>query len=831
MQIIRSIQFGECAVNERLDTTLRVENNTEDLAVPFEFRKIAHFKTDPAKDVLHPMSDRAIAVTFLPKNLGVFSSTIVLALVGGIYEVPIKLYGISRKVGQKPNPLRGPEAMKKDFEEERKYFQDEKARRQIERKAGESSIPRWLKESTTWQMEQSLKGNAMENIEDLARTDKKRNTFLEEARVAREQRTIRQQKMKNTAKKFPKSLEDYLNDPDLNLEEGRPPSPKMFLTATNDPLWVVKPIGKHEPAAIDTKRMIEYETMDSKRQYRKQPFDPRPKGEEQSAHCNAELTGEDLQKIAAGPITIDFGNLFVNSEEVRYFSVRNDLHQFVMVHLMETRDLQISPEQQVIPGGAIASFTLKFKSSTPQDYNRSVTYKINEKHTFNICVKAKVEPVKLDVYPPHLNFQFNYENLKRSVDADLEIRNPGNWPAKYTIKLDQIVPAFKISTPTDQDEFTIEKKDVHRIKVAYMPPEDSKGETAKITITVAYGSPVEVTCAGECPKGDCEVVDGKEIDFGELQVGDTMSEERLIKLRTNPTKEYKYSVVEVDTREIPELRLNNHENPFRLHSNDESGQLSFSLDCKEPKQIEGNVLFYVRGGKTQSAKVRANVIVPNVSIKEGDFDFGLVTSQGPQTKLMTLVNKSSIKATLIMILVDNRELSIVRPPGQAEKEGTLAVMAEEKKEAVGTACRAFTPGVAEDIDQEMSDDEDEEAPQEEEEEDRGKNYTIVVPPNAEFALLLKFTPDITNHERRKIPLPLEIKGVGKTNDIRRVSCDAKQGVGRDRGNEAAEDLARPGQAGLRAEGGDWRKALSHVQGPCRTSVLRSSGVADEPAGD
>ena len=68
--------------------------------------------------------------------------------------------------------------------------------------------------------------------------------------------------------------------------------------------------------------------------------------------------------------------------------------------------------------------------------------------------------------------------------------------------------------------------------------------------------------------------------------------------------------------------------------------------------------------------------------------------------------------------------------------------------------------------EEGSEDEEERPP--EEEDNQGKNYMISVPANAEFVLLLKFTPDITNHERRKIPLPIEIKGVGKTNDIRRV---------------------------------------------------------------
>ena len=124
-------------VNERLDTTLRIDNDTEELSVPFEFKKIAHFHTDPKKDKLPPIGHRFIDMAFKPKNLGVFSSTMMLELVGGIYTVPIKLYGISRKIGSKMKQKRGPEATKQNLIQPKKFFQDEKAQKQLaqERKA------------------------------------------------------------------------------------------------------------------------------------------------------------------------------------------------------------------------------------------------------------------------------------------------------------------------------------------------------------------------------------------------------------------------------------------------------------------------------------------------------------------------------------------------------------------------------------------------------------------------------------------------------------------------------------------------------------------------
>lgn len=73
--------------------------------------------------------------------------------------------------------------------------------------------------------------------------------------------------------------------------------------------------------------------------------------------------------------------------------------------------------------------------------------------------------------------------------------------------------------------------------------------------------------------------------------------------------------------------------------------------------------------------------------------------------------------------------------------------------------------LADDIDENQSDEEDE-TPVEEVE--LSKNYKIGVPAMSKFVLLLKFTPDVTIHGKRSIQLPIEIKGAGKTNDVKRV---------------------------------------------------------------
>ena len=198
------------------------------------------------------------------------------------------------------------------------------------------------------------------------------------------------------------------------------------------------------------------------------------------------------------------------------------------MRFLDNRDnIQIIPEQQVIPASAVATFTLKFKSSKPQEYNRALPYKINDKHTFNICAKAKVEPVKLDVSPILMNFQMTSDNSERSMESYLRIVNPGNWIAKYSIELAQQNHAFKMQT----GQFTIDKKETKQFKVTYTPSEDTQVEEAKILISILDGEKLEISCRGTCPRGDCELVDKTDIDFGEVQVGAAESEEKYIKIK------------------------------------------------------------------------------------------------------------------------------------------------------------------------------------------------------------------------------------------------------------------------------------------------------------
>jgi hypothetical protein len=80
--------------------------------------------------------------------------------------------------------------------------------------------------------------------------------------------------------------------------------------------------------------------------------------------CNAELKGEELQKIFAGPTQIDIGKIYVNSTVVRTFTVRNDLRTSIKVKLeIEHKELKGSySNAQIIPTSQTAGFEIVFLS-------------------------------------------------------------------------------------------------------------------------------------------------------------------------------------------------------------------------------------------------------------------------------------------------------------------------------------------------------------------------------------------------------------------------------------------------------------------------------------
>ena len=117
--------FPTCPLGDRRDVPIKIENLNDQLEISFSFSKVAQFTVDPDQGKLLPKQSKSLNFAFIPKNLGVFHTTILLQFIDGAYKVPIHFYAKSEgKIDKKPQLIRGTESLPKDFEPERKYVSD-----------------------------------------------------------------------------------------------------------------------------------------------------------------------------------------------------------------------------------------------------------------------------------------------------------------------------------------------------------------------------------------------------------------------------------------------------------------------------------------------------------------------------------------------------------------------------------------------------------------------------------------------------------------------------------------------------------------------------------
>lgn len=164
-----------------------------------------------------------------------------------------------------------------------------------------------------------------------------------------------------------------MTSPDLDL--------KFKFNGDVDPLYVEKPIGKYEPTAHNLDRIRAKKQGDEKRIVKKK-FKAEPQTQSEIRDCQIELSGEQLQKITAGPQKLNFKNVFVKSSETKSFIISNDLRQHIYVRLMVDQYPELaksSPLSQVIPPGQEAGFDIVFCSQTVKIFNAPITYYINDR--------------------------------------------------------------------------------------------------------------------------------------------------------------------------------------------------------------------------------------------------------------------------------------------------------------------------------------------------------------------------------------------------------------------------------------------------------------------
>lgn len=103
-----------------------------------------------------------------------------------------------------------------------------------------------------------------------------------------------------------------------------------------DPLFVVKPIEQYEPIKVQEEEIVKFKADPN--QPVKRLLSARPQSHKQVRDVHLELSPEELKKIYAGPIKIDFGTIYVNTIMYKTFSVKNDLRNAILCRMIVDKD-------------------------------------------------------------------------------------------------------------------------------------------------------------------------------------------------------------------------------------------------------------------------------------------------------------------------------------------------------------------------------------------------------------------------------------------------------------------------------------------------------------
>jgi beta-galactosidase beta subunit len=286
------------------------------------------------------------------------------------------------------------------------------------------------------------------------------------------------------------------------------------------PLYVEKPIGKYEPmqADLDKRQKIEF---NDNRLIRKKGK-PEPTTQAEIRDCSEELDGNKLQKISAGPQNINFKNVFVKSTTTKYFTVRNDLRQYIHIRMViEHPELaQSGPLSQVVNPGQEAGFDLVFCSQKAQAFKGVITYFINDVHPFKFLVSAQADPVNLELSKRTLNFEFHEDSTEMSVSKNLVITNNGNDKAIFNWQISD----SNVYVPFPMNDI-VEPGKSTTCKVTFTPP-GPKPEEELLTMKIENGVTLNVRCIGTVTESRC-LFQEKFLDFGAVPVGIRTKEEVL----------------------------------------------------------------------------------------------------------------------------------------------------------------------------------------------------------------------------------------------------------------------------------------------------------------
>lgn len=444
------VDFGDTYSQDRVDMLVSLKN-VSGLPISFRIPKTAHFSTRPSASRLNVLQSQSLVVSFTPTQLGSFSNTLQLIINKEILTMPIHVKGRAMAVGERKSReiVGGIQALPQDFQPKFKFLLPTEAKKT---KGNLNSkfyrMPPYELaglNGTAAMDEYEFQGTNNTHltycVKELAKRADHRegyNEYIASCRAQREEKSRKRSALglKQDISTARRVVDDSKGvDCDLGMEPQSDVAPRDLrlppeLKCHSDPLWLSEATdrgsGMKTKAFFDENKLI------------KKKFKPHPATQAEMADCTKTLDFDQLEQVASGPKTLNFGKLSVNGVGRKSLGVQNNLSQHVLVTLqlhegseLDELAAKTSLLSQVVPPRSMAGFDLVFTSPTEQFFQKQLTFTINGVHTRQVTIVAEVAPIIVALTPPELKFEFGSADLRPSMCLDVTLVNTSDSSAPF----------------------------------------------------------------------------------------------------------------------------------------------------------------------------------------------------------------------------------------------------------------------------------------------------------------------------------------------------------------------------------------------------------------
>lgn len=772
-----ALDFGPVACHDAGDHLLNVKNVNREMAVDFTVSRTTFFKPTPASGRILPGQTASVVIRYEPKDLGPHVGELVVRAVGAgggtAQETRLGVRGIAHVVGEKPALVGGTTAIPSDFERERKYVNPlEVGKATVAMsKAGRAKPVATLDRPETLERYRTLdrdNGHTLTYAQARAK-DAHKTGYVEYIRKSRAARVG--------------TKTDPTDATSLGLRGqyrgGVDRGPK--LPDPNEPLWLDPAEAAKDHAYVRPRNRPQQSVDADERAIfgGATKFKTHPTTAEERRACGRVLIPKEVAKLSCGPATLDFGQISVQSENVKYFAVTNGTDAAVHARVEldsatggggdgDDRALSAGgPVEQVIPAGATANFAAKVRSTKVGAFRRTVTYVINSNRstTYTFDVVADVVPVALELNTAERVFRFTPENWDATVREVVVVSNPGKDAARFEWSVPE-GSAFAVEPTTGE----VKGGGIQPVAITWTPRAAHAENVSTLTMrVVGDDAPRRLRCVGEA--GDPRLVfKEKALRFGAVPAGFART---LTATLRNPSEHD--AVFTVDERHERTLD-DSSDYGAKVSCEPMIGRippggrvdLDVTLHNPTPGKHDLPMRVYVRGGPSVTLRALADAVEPDVTVKQNALKFGSVFVGSVKRKRVTLRNASEVYASLKCDLRPFPEFDIELPndnwnPEEYDDPPVLRVPKLAQNPFGNRALNRMKMKSSKKIMESRG------------AEDKGGNlYKIAVAPNQELTFDLVFHPSKASGAET-FALPMLLEGVARQPDPERmckpVSCD------------------------------------------------------------